>query len=110
MCLGADSIRIGKRAHALKRLGDAYMNPATAKGPLKDTVTQDKLRGVLLLTDSLCLYLYKNFADERANRGVVSTSAYQQLNGLRQFVLTRWNAGVGNGEFKDQIKGMLGLM
>lgn len=86
------------------------MNPSAAKGHLRDTVTQDKLRGVLLLTDSLCLYLYKNFVDERANRGVVSTSSYMQLNGLRHFVLTRWNDGVANGEFKDQIKGMMGLM
>ncbi|GMK56849.1 hypothetical protein CspeluHIS016_0306890 [Cutaneotrichosporon spelunceum] len=102
---------IGKRAHALKRLGDAYINPTAAKGHLRDSVSQDKLRGFLLLTESLCFYLYKNFCDERANRGAVSTTAYMQLNALRQYVLTRWSdPAASTGEWKEITKGMQGLI
>lgn len=87
------------------------MNPTAAKGHLRDSVSQDKLRGLLLLTESLCFYLYKNFCDERTNHGAVSTTAYMQLTALRQYVLSRWNDPVAStGEWKEQTKGMQGLM
>lgn len=101
---------LGSRAHALKRTGDAYLSPATAKGHLRGRVTEDPLRGVLSLTDSLCLYLYRNFCEERINGGHVKTKPYQQLEGLRQFVLGRWNSIKGEDEHKDLIRGMMGLM
>ncbi|CAK9787405.1 hypothetical protein CC85DRAFT_305721 [Cutaneotrichosporon oleaginosum] len=105
------SDEIGKRALQMKRLGDAYMYPAAAKGHLLNSVPQDKLRGLLLLTESLCYYLYRNFCDERVNRGVVSTSAYMQLDALRVYVRQRWDDHASlMSDWKEHIKGMQGLI
>lgn len=90
------------------------MHPATAKGHLRGRVSEDVLRGVLLLTDSLCLYLYRNFADERVYDGHVRSAAFRELDGLIQFVLGRWGSLRSNPktpeEHKGMIKGMLGFM
>jgi len=102
------------RAHSLKRAGDAYLSPKTAKGHLRGRVSEDLLRGVLLLTDSLCLYVYRNFVEERINNGHVKTRPYRELQGLSSFVLGRWGSLRTNvntaEEHKAMIKGMLGLM
>ncbi|TXT15806.1 hypothetical protein VHUM_00309 [Vanrija humicola] len=105
---------LGARAHTLKRYGDAYLSPSTAKEPLRGKVPEDVIRGGLYLTDSVCLYLYRNFCEERANGGSVKTKPYQQLIGLRGFVLSRWNDLRSSDkvpeEHKDRVKGMIGLM
>ncbi|KAL1410830.1 hypothetical protein Q8F55_001773 [Vanrija albida] len=105
---------LGARAHTLKRYGDAYLSPSTAKEPLRGKVPEDILRGILYLTDSLCLYLYRNFCEERVNGGSAKTKPYQQLVGLRTFVLSRWNdlrsGDKVDEENKDRVKGMIGLM
>lgn len=101
---------LGARAHSLKRTGDAYLNPAGAKGPLRGRVSEDALRGVLILTDSLCLYLFRNFADERIRNGHVNTKTYRELEGLLAFVRGRWTSLRSNEDHKDMVRGMLGLV
>lgn len=88
-----------------------------AKGNLRGRLPEDILRGALILTDSICLYLYRNFAEERMNGGIVTTRPYQELDGLRNFILSTWGKISNNtfnkpflDEFKDMAKGMMGLM
>lgn len=71
---------------------------------------EDPLRGVLTLTDSLCLYLYRNFAEERANAGAVSVKTYAQLDGLRVFVASRWHKMRHEEEHREMVRGMIGLL
>jgi hypothetical protein len=81
---------------------------------LRGRVSEDLLRGVLLLTDSLCLYVYRNFAEERIINGHVKIKPYRELEGLSKFVLGRWGSLNQNPkvaeEHKNMIQGMMGLM
>jgi hypothetical protein len=75
-------------------------------------VSEDTLRGVLLLTDSLCLYVFRNFADERVHNGHVTIKSYRELEGLSQFVVSRWSSlrSSGSEEQRKMSRGMLGLV
>lgn len=101
---------LGDRALRLKRLGDAHLNPAAAKDNLRGLVSEDHLRGVLTLTDSLCLYLYRNFAEERMNAGAVAVKTYAQLDGLRTFIASRWHKMRNEEKHRDMVRGMIGLV
>lgn len=101
---------LGTRAHSLKRYGDAFLNPAGAKGHLRGRVSEDPLRAVLYLTDSLCLYLFRIFCEERMY-GYTKTDSIIQLDGLRGFIAGRWQSRLKSDDaHRDLIRGMIGFM
>lgn len=94
----------------MKRLVDEYLSPSTAKEPLRGKVQEDYLRGVLTLTDSLCMYLYRNFTEERMNAGAVAVKTYAQLDALRVYIAGRWHKLRNDEEHRDMVRGMIGLL
>lgn len=65
---------------------------------------------MLYLTDSLCLYLFRIFCEERTC-GYTKTDSIIQIEGLRAFIGGRWNSRLKTDDaHRDLIRGMIGFM